>query len=252
MAVRAGQTWGVSAEHLAKIWRISHDDAAWMLEVTTQLLHTNDGSSLSRNVGTDDCAVQYKKLRSTFFSDTLFATKKAKSLRGNPCAQLFVSDKGFVAVYPMQLQSEYLLALKQFAKDVGVPEVLVCDSHPLQKAREVKQFLTSVGTTLSILEAETQWANCAELYIGLVKESTRKDMRSSNSPIVIWDYCMERIVLIFQCTAKKLFQLNGLNPYTITLGDQGHISNLCQFGWFEWVYYLDSTASYPHQKACLG
>ncbi len=56
----------------------------------------------------------------------------------------------------MQLQSEYLLALKQFAKDVGVPEVHVCDSHLLQKAREVKQFLTSVGMTLSILEAETQ------------------------------------------------------------------------------------------------
>jgi hypothetical protein len=28
LAVRAGQTWGVSAEHLAKIWRISHNNAA--------------------------------------------------------------------------------------------------------------------------------------------------------------------------------------------------------------------------------
>ncbi len=82
------QTWEVSAEYLAKIWRIFHDDAAWMLEVTTQLLHTNDGSSLSRNAGTDDRAVRYKKLWSTFFSDTLFATKKAKSLQGNTCAQL--------------------------------------------------------------------------------------------------------------------------------------------------------------------
>ena len=64
---------------------------------------------------------------STFFSDTLFVIKKAKSLRGNTCAQIFVLDNGFVAVYPMRLQSEYLLALKQFAKDVGVPKVLVCD-----------------------------------------------------------------------------------------------------------------------------
>jgi hypothetical protein len=157
-----------------------------------------------------------------------------------------------VAVYPMRSQSEYFLALKQFAKDVSVPEVLVCDSQPSQKAREVKQFLTSVSTTLSILEAETQWANPAELYVGLVKESTLKDMCLSNFLIVLWDYCMEQIALIFQCTAKKLFQLNGSNPYTITLGDQVEISNLCQFGWFEWVYYLDSTASYPHQKACLG
>ena len=63
----------------------------------------------------------------------------------------------------MGLQYEYILVLKQFAKDVGAPEVLVCDSHPLQKAREVKQFLTNVSTTQSILEAETQWANCAKL-----------------------------------------------------------------------------------------
>ncbi len=137
-AVRAGKTQGVSAEHLAKIWWISHNNAVWTLEVTTQLLHTNDGSSLSCNAGTDDCAVRYKKLQSTFFSNTLFATKKAKSLRGNTCAQLFALDKGFVAVYPMRSQSEYLLALKQFAKDVGVPAVLVCDSHPSQKSREVK------------------------------------------------------------------------------------------------------------------
>ena len=62
-------------------------------------------------------------------------------------------------MYPMRTQSEYMSALKQFSKDVGVPNVLICDSHPSQKARDVKQFLTTVGTTLKILEAETQWAN---------------------------------------------------------------------------------------------
>ena len=42
------------------------------------------------------------------------------------------------------------------------------------------------------------------------------------------------------------------NPYTATLGDQADISNLCQFGWYEWVYYWDSLAGYPHQKEYLG
>jgi len=40
-----------------------------------------------------DRAVRYKKLKSYFFSDTLFVTGKAKSSRGNICAQLFVSDR---------------------------------------------------------------------------------------------------------------------------------------------------------------
>jgi len=133
------------------------------------------------------------------------------------CAQLVVSDKGFVAFYPMRKQQEVYLAMKKFVKEVGAPDVLVCDPHPAQIKREVREFRTQIGTTLKVLEAETQWANCAELYIGLMKEATRKDMRFSGSPLVLWDYCMERRALIFQITAKKLFQLNGTNPHTSTL-----------------------------------
>ena len=71
---------------------------------------------------------------------------------------------------------------------------LMCLSviQPRLRKREVKAFCTRIGTTLNILEAETQWANRAELWVGLVKESTRKDLRDSGSPIVLWDYCKER------------------------------------------------------------
>jgi hypothetical protein len=97
-AVLAGKTKEISAEHLSKVWIITHDDAARTLNVTTQYLRHDADSSLSRNYGTNDRAVRYKKLKSCFFSDTLFVTGKAKSSWGNICAQLFVSDKGFVAI----------------------------------------------------------------------------------------------------------------------------------------------------------
>jgi hypothetical protein len=85
----------------------------------------------------------------------------------------------------------YIFALKEFAKDVGALEILVCDSHPTEKQRAVKEFLVQIGTTLRVLGANTQWANRAELYIGFMKEATRKDMRASGSPLVLWEYCME-------------------------------------------------------------
>ncbi len=69
--------------------------------------------------------------------DTLFVKDAAKSLQGNICAQLFVSDRGFVAFYPMKKQQDSFLAIKLFAKDVGAPEVLVCDPHPTQIKGEV-------------------------------------------------------------------------------------------------------------------
>ena len=251
-AITVGRSQGVTPEHLAKIWRIPFDDAVKSLEATTQLIKQNPESSLSRNADTNDRAVRYRRLNSTFFTDTMFATKKAKSLRGNTCVQVFFSDRDYMTVYPMKKESEYPLALKQFAKEVGAPNVLVCDGSKTQNQRDVKTFLTQIGTTLKTLEAETQWANRSELGIGLIKESTRKDLRDSGCPIVLWDYCMQRRALIYNVTSKKLFQLDGSNPHTVTFGEQADISNFCHFGWYEWVYYRDQSASYPHQKECLG
>ena len=40
------------------------------------------------------------------------------------------------------------------------------------------------------------------------------------------------------------------------MGDQGDISNLCSFGWFEWRYYLEdrkaSRFGFPHAIERLG
>ena len=251
-AVTAGKPGGVSAERLAKLFSIPFDDAVRTLAVTTQLNRQTADSSLSRNFGTNDRMVRYRQLDSTFFTDTMYVTAKAKSTRGNTCAQLFVSDKALLVGYPMRDTKSYLNSLKIFAKEVGAPRTLVCDAHPTQTKREVRDFLAQIGTTLRVLEANTQWANRAELYVGLLKEAIRKDMRDTNSPLVLWDYCLERRVLIFQVTAKKLFQLNGTNPHTATFGTEADISHLCQFGWYEWVYYRDQSASFPFPKECLG
>ncbi len=102
------------------------------------------------------------------------------------------------------------------------------------------------------MEARTQWANRAELYVDLIKEAMRKDMRATGSPLVLWDYSMERRALIFQITAEKLFQLNGTNLHTMTFGTDADISNLCQFRWYEWLYFREDSASFSFQKEQLG
>ena len=79
--------------------------------------------------------------------------------------QLFVSDKGFVHVIPMKSKSEFPSAFCSFAKEVGVPHALIVDPAAEQTSKPVKKFCHEVGTTLTILEEHTQWANRAELYI---------------------------------------------------------------------------------------
>ena len=131
----------------------------------------------------------------------------------------------------MQTESEVPKALRAFAKQIGALEAIICDSAQAQKSKEVRNFLTSIGTTLRLLEEGTPWSNRAELYVGLLKSATRKDMKTSMSPLVFWDYCMERRARINNLTAKNLFQLEGRNPHYSVTGQEGDISNICMFDW---------------------
>ena len=197
--------------------------------------------------------LRYRRINSFFFTDTFFAKGDAKSSRGNTCMQLFVSDKGYVAVYPMTTKSKFKDCLHLFCKEVGVPHTLVLDMSGEQTTNAVKHFSNQVGLTLRLLEESTQWANRAELYIGLLKTAITKDLRTSNSPMVLWDYCSERRTLIHNLTPRDLFQNSGKTPTEATFGTQGDLSNLCTFGWYDWCYYREtSNHQFPHQRWLLG
>jgi hypothetical protein len=243
----------VDAEHLSKIWKIDLETAKRTLNVTSQNATRTPDASLSRNYATNDKMLRYTRIKEYFFMDTFFATKKAgKSSRGNSCCQLFVTDKGFVYVVPMKSKSEVLQAVKQFAKEIGAPEALICDAAREQKSEEVKKFCHEIGTTLRVLEEGTPWANKAELYIGLIKAAVSKDMKESNCPLAFWDYCIERRARINNLTARNLFQLHGTNPHTALTGSEGDISSLTQFRWYDFCYYRENREKFPFNKEVLG
>ena len=101
--------------------------------------------------------------------------------------QLFVSDKGFVYIVPMKDKKEVPKALKDFAKEIGVPVALILDIEGEQMSGKIKKLAGNMDLTLRMLESMTQWANLAELYIGLMKEAVQKDINDFNSPLKFWD-----------------------------------------------------------------
>ena len=129
----------------------------------------------------------------------------------------------------------------------------MADPHLLKKSREVKEFCNNIVTALRMLEQKTQWANRAELYVGLLKEAVRKDMKTAGYPLVLWDCAADRRAMIISLTARDLFQLQGSNPYTANFVEEGDISDICQFAWYEWVYFYDdsSASQFPFPKARL-
>ena len=93
-----------------------------------------------------------------------FATKKAKkSSRGHTCAQLFVTDKGFVHVAPMKSKKHVPQAMKEFAKVIGAPDSIITDAAQEETSAAIKAFCREIDTELRISERGTQWANRAEL-----------------------------------------------------------------------------------------
>ena len=111
----------------------------------------------------------------------------------------------------------------------------------------MKLFCDQVCTTLKILETGTPWENFSELYILLLKEAVCKDLRDSNAPIVLWGCSIQWRASIHNSVPRPLFQAAGKTPQVSNFGVQGDISNLCIFGWYEWVYYRDG-GSFPGNK----
>jgi hypothetical protein len=219
---------------LSKIWKIDLKTAEQTLDVVSQFIKRTDDPKLSRNYGTNDRMLRYRRVTEYFFMDTFFATKKAgKSSRGRTCCQLFVTDKGFVYVVPMKSKAEVLQAVKQFAKEIGASDAIICDMAGEQTSHALKRFCQEIGTTMRVLEEGTPWSNKAELYIGLIKEAVRKDMKDSDCPLAFWDYCVERQARINTLTVKDLFTLHGTNAHTALFGEDGDISNLCQYQWYD-------------------
>ena len=208
---------------------------------------------MTRNSSTHDKATRYNRINDHLFMDTMFATGKGgKSIRGNICAQIFTTDRGFIAAYPLQSKSQVKQAIRLFCKEVGVPSTFIGDQSGEQTSNEVRQYIKSVGSSLRLLEEGTPWANRAELIIGHLKAAVKKDLVQSNCPICLWDYCLERSVRINNLTAKDIFNLKGETPYTTVFGREGDLSALSDFLWYEAVYYLDHKQPFPYAKEMLG
>ena len=69
--------------------------------------------------------------------------------------------------------------------------------------------------------------------------------------MVLWDYAIERRALIHNSVPHPLSQAQGKTPHECTFGNQSDISNVYNYGWYEWVYYRDF-GSFPENKKKLG
>ena len=183
---------------------------------------------------------RYRKLwghLSRFSTDTF--QSKVKSLRGNKYFQLFCNQGTFTKAYPVKSRKVAYLALDKFLHEIGVPSELhsdgaeelihghwdtICQRHKIYRTRN---------------EPHSPWKNLAERTGGIIESRTKDMMRRTNTPIVLWDCCIEYNSEIRCMTATDIFDLNGRTPFENVLGFTPDISELVEFSWFQWVRYYN-------------
>jgi surface polysaccharide O-acyltransferase-like enzyme len=92
--------------------------------------------------------------------------------------------------------------------------------------------------------------NPAENRIGTVKQHVRKIMDQTGADSYLWFYGMLYVVYLLNRVVTTV--LHGRTPYEMALGVTPDISCLLQFAFYEPVYYLEDTESFPSTCEKLG
>ena len=83
---------GLTASHLSKIWKIDLQAAQHTVEAMTQLKKHSEDPLMTRNFGTNDCMLWYKRINQFFYMDTFFASRKV----ANPLVEIHVAKSSLL------------------------------------------------------------------------------------------------------------------------------------------------------------
>ena len=152
----------------------------------------------------------------------------------------------------MKSEKNICQSLKSTFKEIGVPSKLIVDGARAQVKGKARDLCDHSSCDVIELEKGTPASNRAERYIQILKNSSKRDMTQSDSPIVFWCYCIERRAMIENCCAKDNYLLKGSSPHSMMTGEMTDISHLCNFKWYEWVKFRKPGKKYPYPTEKLG
>ena len=243
--------YNISPETLASKWNIGLEAAKRTLKATTQRgIRSSANPSIARRFRTNDRQLRYNRLNTDLFTDTMFST--VKSSRGNTCGQVYSNDLEWTRFFPMTSKSMAHESLDLLFKRDGVPRALISDgAHELVQG-QFRKKARAAGCHCKETEPHSQFSNRSEGCVREVKRSTRRAMLRTPAPHRLWDYCAELQASIRSNTAHDLFTLGGQVPETLMTGSTADISELCEFRWYQWVYFRDSVAKFPEEEEVLG
>ena len=230
----------ITPQALASMWKIPLDQAKQTIKCTTQsAIKLNEGI-LGRRFKPKVHHTRYRQLGGylgMFAADTFLSN--VTSLRGNKYTQLFCNRGNFCKLYPMKKKSDAPHALDRFIHEVGVPNELLTDGAKELTLGRWGATCRKKKIRMESTEPHSPWQNHAERIGCLIKRKVRNLMRSTNTPVRLWDYCFEYAAAIRSLTASDHMLLDGVTPFEKLLGYTPDIAEYMLFSWYQWIWYHD-------------
>jgi hypothetical protein len=76
-------------------------------------------------------------------------------------------------------------------------------------------------------------------------------MLKKKTPSCFWDYCAKLKARIHSHSTHNLRILEDEVPETLMIGSTADISQLLEFGWYNYVYFWDTSVTFPDNKEAL-
>src|SRR5688500_15736385 len=197
-----------------------------------------------------DPALNVKRLRETFATDTFFSSEKA--LGGFTMAQLYVGKTStFCKIYGMKSKNQFSETLQDFIRQWGAPSGLMSDSAKDETSKAVKDILRMYNIKDMQSETNHQHQNYAEQKIQQVKSTSNVVMDRVGAPNYLWYLCLKYVGQVLNNLATP--RLNNRTPIEKAFGVTPDLSGLLQFYFYQPVFYLDTNKpAFPHSKELLG
>ena len=240
----------LSADQLAKNWRINRSTALDTINATTQASRRQAIHPLTRRYRTDLMQMKHRRLSDRWYTDTMFSSYR--SIKGNTCAQIF-TNTGFRWSNAMANKAGAGDSLNMFCHDVGVPNMLIFDGA-LEQVGANSTFMHAIrknNINWQTTEPYSPWQNRAEDAIREIKRRMKRRRVRDDIPKRLWDFQLN-----YEC---DIMNLTATGPdrqtnYERVTGDTPDISEYVDFGFYDPVWFWDhpTNTENPHIGRWLG
>ena len=211
---------------------------------TTQYARLPQGTKLHRYYKSQNPAINTPRRNEDVTCDLVYSDTKSLG-GGYTTAAIFIGSESRVAdVYPLKSEKQFINSLEDNVRERGAMNRLVSDRAQSEIGTTVTNFLRRLFIGAWQTEPHQQQQNPFERYYNHIKNTMNRIMDRVGAPAHTWLLCLSYVCFLVNHTYNATINDVPMNRLT---GSTCDTSVLLRFYFWQRVYYLHPTTSYPSQ-----